>query len=169
MTMAWNVRLCRAGSRGGCSLQDPVTGLHTIKLPYEFRKQIKPPEAETGMELELEIFWRSGGWLSFFQLFSAESNITDRLRWGSTMKNHGSLEGIREQASLKLEEDATDFHLLQTDERRKNAEVGSLERTPSRRSSLSSSIKNVLEMQFSSWDFLFRVIMKAEQFSCSIN
>ncbi|PON73148.1 hypothetical protein PanWU01x14_059890 [Parasponia andersonii] len=85
------------------------------------------------------------------------------------MKNHGSLEGMAEQASLKLSEAATDFHLLQTEVRRKKEEVGSRERTLSRTSWLSSSMEKFLRMELScsSDDFLFRLVIETGQSSLS--
>lgn len=84
------------------------------------------------------------------------------------MKNHGSLEGIVEQASLKLSEAATDFHLLQTEVRRKKEEVGNHERILSSTSWLSSSIEKLLiaELSFSS-NFLFRLVIEAGHSSLS--
>ena len=111
------------------------------------------------MQLMLESLSGRCGWLSLFQLFSAVSKTIDWLRLGATIKNQGSRKGTREQASLKLTEAAADFHLLHTEVRRKNEEVGSHESTLSKRSSLRSSREKLLKSKLSplSGDFLFKL------------
>jgi hypothetical protein len=95
--------------------------------------------------------------------------MTDWLRLGATMKNQGSLEGICEQASLKLTEAAADFHLLHTEVRRKKLEVGNHESTLSKRSSFRSSSEKLSKSRLSPFSgaFLFKLCSIEHKFEAN--
>lgn len=142
--MAWRrAWLSSARLGGGTSRHAPVTGLQTTSCPEGARKHTKPPEEATGIDSENRDRRRRLGWLKFFQFLSLVSyTVEDRPGSRPTMRNQGSLEGTWEQARRNVADAATELHLLDTGRRRKKLEVGSLERTLSRRSWLSSSSSN---------------------------